>query len=105
MASSALKFTLKVWATTVLGSPLVYLLELQLAQYEDIGQTVNHAFLPWYIENVVVGFIFSFITWLVFWFVVCIILFYALNLSLQRLLVFLCGVVLTASNVILVTGD
>jgi uncharacterized membrane protein HdeD (DUF308 family) len=91
----ALDFTLRVWLTSVLVAPAIYII---VQWYVDsINNVANREYLnPFmYLMVVIFELIFSFVIWLIFWGIVEAVVFYCHTKELQRWLIFISAMILT----------
>lgn len=104
---NALKYSLKIWLTSVLVSPGVHFLGLYLSQQVDISGVRNNAIWIFkeYIFLVVFQLIFSSVTWFVFCLMIALITRFLKHRFLQTILIFAIGIILTISTFYLTLPD
>lgn len=92
-------YSLKVWLTSVLLAPIFYLIIMRV---KDIGGTQHTGPVgEMYFLLIIFGFLFSFLTWLVFFISIMLITSYAQNEITARLMVCIIGVAMVLATFML----
>jgi len=106
MKYNSLKYSLKVWLTSVLIAPaLAELISFLLNDKDAPGIFSNSDGVFFYVVFVIFGFAFSFITWLAFLLVIVLTTTYCSEAHLKKWLIFSAGVALTVGTFILIFGS
>lgn len=103
MIDIAFKYSLKIWLTSVLGAPVIYIITTQALRQTDaiMGLATVQNILDSYIILVSFGFIFSLVTWFAFFLLVWIVASYCPS-KLQKAFIFPVGILLTGATFTLI---
>lgn len=96
MIYGPLKYSLKVWLTSVLASPVLFTLILCVRQLTDISDILSRGIgiVSMYIFLVIGQLLFSIITWLAFLLLIIIIKRFKIQECLRTTLIFVTGIIL-----------
>ena len=94
-----LLYSLKVWLTSVLLAPIFYLIIMNLKDFGGTQQT--GAVGETYFLLIIFGFVFSFVTWFIFFILIMLISSYAPNEITARLIICVTGIVLVLATFML----
>jgi|GEM_PF-1335184 len=97
MKNNALQYTFRVWITSIIISPFLFVLILMVKQLFTIRELLDDGtrLVGMYILLVVLQLLFSFVTWLVFLLLVNLVSLIPIPRLLIRLLIFSIGILLT----------
>ena len=103
MKHNSFLYSLKVWLTSVVLSPVIYVLLLAIRQVADLREMLNTGIwmISEYIIFVVAQFIFSFITWILFVAVILISARISMAQTFRKWIIFFAGIGLTVATFIL----
>jgi len=106
MKYASLKYSLKVWLTSVVVSPALFVMVLALAGKMDLAEMFREGLrgFSFYFLMVAFSFIFSFITWIAFLLVILVVNIHCKRHHLVKWLIFFSGMGLTAGSFLLVLG-
>jgi len=106
MKYASLKYSLKVWLTSVVISPALFVMVLALEGKMDLSEMFHEGLLgfSFYFLMVAFSFIFSFVTWLAFLSVILVVKIYCKRHHFVKWLIFFSGMSLTAMSFLLVLG-
>jgi hypothetical protein len=105
MKNDILIYSLKVWLTSVVVAPLLFLTAmlikdgLRFSSQTDLLRTG----ICLYLLYIAFGLFFSIITWLVFWLLIELVVFYILKPAIMCWIIFFTGISLTAATFLLAT--
>lgn len=107
MILNALRYSLKIWLTSVLVSPVLFVVMLTFRGAADIIEILHQG--RWavkeYLLFVVAQLVFSFITWLVFWQFIMVIAPRSIPNHIKSWLIFFASIVLTLGTFTLVLSS
>jgi len=92
-----LPYSLKVWLTSVLLAPIIFLFidYFTSPRAQNNSQTDIDSLIQLYLAFVIAGAILSFITWLIFWGVAILTCRHTTNIIQRKLIMFFMGIILT----------
>jgi uncharacterized membrane protein len=104
MVYNSLKYSLKVWLTSVLVSPLIFVLLLCLKQTKDITEIFNNelSLLFGYVTFVFVQMILSCVTWFLFWIFILLMASSQLSQRIRIWAIFFVAMILTVGTFALI---
>ncbi len=91
-----LLYSLKVWLTSVLLSPVLYIVLIVIKNF-DVSLRL-YSFGSTYILLVLFSFLFSFLTWFVFFLIIMVISNYACSETIARVIICITGMTMTAAT-------